>query len=387
MEKTKIDIKKYFDFAVSLRRYLHENPELSFKEYNTTKYIKQKLLEINKNIEFLPCLKTGLIGYLDTPKKNKKTVLLRADIDALPIKEETELKFKSKNEGVMHACGHDFHSANLLACLKLLYDNCSYLKYNIAFVFQPGEEKLPGGASLILKTGVVDKINPNFVIGLHIDPSLSYNTIGVRAGEYMAANDEIYIEVFSEGGHAALPHLTNDTVLTASAIIVNLQQVVSRIVPANVPAVLSFGKIIGNGATNIIPNKVNIEGTFRIFNEKWREISRKKIIDIIKTTANSYGCDVNIKLVKGYPVLKNNTEITEKFINSVNSLENISLKMLEIRPTSEDFAYFSQKYKSLFFRVGVKNKKKNYGLHNSKLNLNEAAFYTSIRAVTNFLLK
>ena len=363
-----------FDETVATRRKIHENPELSFKEYKTTEYITSKLSELS-GVEIIPSLETGVAGLL-FPKKHKRTVLLRADTDALPILEESGLPFASKNKGIMHACGHDFHSASLLTTLKILSEAKDSLKTNIAFIFQPAEEKLPGGAKALMEKGIIDKINPDIVLGQHIEPDLPCGTIGMKEGEYMASADEIYIKVLAPGGHAALPHKTADTIVIASTILLQLQQVVSRIIPTTIPSILSFGKIIGNGATNILPPKVEIEGTLRTFSEEWRKKAKKHIVSIAKSTAESMGATCEIKIKDGYPVLKNDALLVQKSKKTMALFmtKNEELKTLGYRMTSEDFAYYTQKYSSLFYRVGVKNEEKEtYGLHNAKLSINEDA--------------
>ena len=276
----------------------------------------------------------------------------------------------------MHACGHDFHSASLLTTLKILSREKEALDVNIAFVFQPAEEKLPGGAKLLMEEGIIEKINPDIVIGQHVEPDLPCGTFGVKAGEYMASADEIYMTVSGAGGHAALPHKTADTILIASTILVNLQQVVSRIIPTTIPSILSFGKIIGNGATNVLPSEVKIEGTFRTFSEEWRKKAKKNILKIAKNTADSMGAKCEISIVNGYPVLKNSSVLVEKAEETMKAFINdtIKVKKLGHRMTSEDFAYYTEKYQSLFYRIGVKNSdKENHGLHNAAFDLNEEA--------------
>jgi len=316
--------EKYFDEAIHLRRKIHSMPELSFQEHKTSELIKSFLTK--NNIPFTDnWAKTGVLAVIDT-MKNGKTIALRADMDALPITEETNLEFASKNKGVMHACGHDMHTASLLITAKILNQIKKHLSGKILLVFQPGEEKLPGGAKQIMSQGIFNKHKPDLIIGQHILPDMPVGKAGFKSGMYMASTDEIYITVNGKGGHAAMPHKINDTVLAASQIIVNLQQIVSRKAPPNTPSVLSIGKLIAPGATNIIPSTVEMEGTFRTMNEKWRQKAHSLIKQISETTAKTYGTSANVNIVSGYPFLKNDIAIcnsAQKYASEYLSPENI----------------------------------------------------------------
>ena len=276
---------------INIRRHLHKYPELSFQEYKTSAYICQKLEEYG--IEYKKGIaETGVLGIIKCKNPNKKVIALRADIDALPIQEETNLEFKSVNENVMHACGHDLHTACLLGASKILKELKEELEGTLLLLFQPGEELLPGGARLMLDQGVFSDIKPNYIIAQHVLPDMKCGHVGYKSGMYMASGDEIYLNIKGQGGHGALPHKLTDTVLVASHIIVALQQIVSRNGNAEIPTVLSFGKIEANGATNIIPDEVKIAGTLRTMDESWRKQAKQLINQIAQNTAKAMGRNV-----------------------------------------------------------------------------------------------
>ena len=385
MENLKTYIKKLsidlFPEVINYRRHIHQNPELSYKEFKTSEFICSVLdkYKINYKNGFV---NTGIVAKITSKKnKTKKIIALRADIDALPINEINNHNFISKNKGVMHACGHDVHTSNLLGVAILLSQITDKFEGTFYLIFQPAEEKLPGGAKLMLDENIFEGKTPNAIIALHVQPSLKSGIVGFKSGKYMASTDEIYLTIKGKGGHAAMPHQINDTVLSASSIIVSLQQIVSRIVPASIPTVLSFGKVIANGATNIIPDEVTIEGTIRTMDEKWRKKIHKEIKKISNNiaAANNTSCDVNI--VGGYPSLFNDEEITNKCIKlSQDYVGKQNVKELNIRMTAEDFAYFSQKYPSLMFRLGTSNNNKETQnpLHSSNFNVDENSLKLSV---------
>ena len=378
-EKIKELTTLYLPEVISFRRWLHQHPELSFKEYETSRFITQQLDKMG--IKYTTGhARTGIIATITGNSPNGKVIALRADMDALPIEEENALEYKSVNKGIMHACGHDAHVASLLGTAHILKDLKEHWNGTVLLIFQPGEEMLPGGASQIIKTDVLNNPKPDLVIGQHVFPELESGQVGFRKGIYMASGDEIYMSVNGKGGHAAKPHTINDTVLTAAQIIVNLQQIVSRIVPATVPTVLAFGKIEGNGAVNIIPNTVKIEGTLRTMDEKWRKILKERIISTASLTAAAMGCTCSVNIKEGYPTVYNNEKITEKaIIFAKNFLNEKEVKEVDLTMTAEDFGYYSQKFPATFYRFGVKSKTDDTGmLHNSRFNLDEACFETSV---------
>ena len=285
IEKVRNIAKKHVLEAINIRKHLHANPELSFQEYETCKYIQSVLKK--HDIPFTTGhVETGIIATIKGKNPDTKEILLRADLDALPITEDNNVDYKSKNEGVMHACGHDFHSASLIGTALILNELKQDFNGTIKFVFQPGEEKLPGGAKLMIEDGLL-KNKPQACIAQHVYPDLKVGKVGFRPGLYMASADEIYITVRGKGGHAALPHLLNDPVLMTSLIITNLQQIVSRSNRPNNPSVLSFGYVNAQGETNTIPDTVQIKGTFRTFDEKWRFLAHEKMKKIASSICES----------------------------------------------------------------------------------------------------
>lgn len=363
---------------VKIRRDLHQHPELSFQEEKTSSYIQNELTKLG--ISFKSGIAgTGVIATLTGKTDTGKIIALRADIDALPIQEESGLEFSSIQKGVMHACGHDAHTASLLGTARILKELKNEWKGTILLIFQPGEEKYPGGASMLLKEGALDDPRPEIIIGQHVLPEMATGHVGFKKGIYMASADELYLTVTGRGGHAAMPDKFNDTVLAASQIVVSLQQIVSRIVPATIPTVLSFGRIEGLGATNIIPQKVKLEGTLRTMNEHWRGILKEKIRLISTSTAKSYGCKCLVDIKDGYPMVYNDEETTEKAeMLAKQYLGENQVEKMDLRMTAEDFGYYSQIYPSVYYRFGVSQPDNTTGnLHTPEFNLNEQSLETS----------
>lgn len=370
--------------VIAIRRHLHQYPELSFNEFETANFVEQKLREFGIT-KISRLVKTGVIALIEGKNPTAKVIALRADLDALPIQETNEVDYKSKNDGVMHACGHDVHTSSLLGVAKILQELRTDFEGTIKLIFQPGEEKLPGGASLMIAEGVFENPNPESIIGQHVYPELEAGKVGFKSGMYMASTDEIYVTVKGKGGHAALPHLVIDPVLITSHIIVALQQVVSRLNKPTTPSVLSFGKVSANGATNIIPDKVLLEGTFRTMDEDWRAKAHTKMKKMAETIAESMGGECEFNIVKGYPFLVNNEDLTNKLKQAaIDFLGKDNVVDLELRMTAEDFAYYSQVKPACFYRLGIRNEKKqiNAGLHTSKFNIDEDAIETSIGLMT-----
>jgi len=371
---------KYLEEIVNIRRHIHANPELSFEEEKTSAYVQNILNEIG--IPYETGFAThGVLGILKGEKGRGKTLALRADMDALPINEEVDLPFKSMNQGKMHACGHDIHTACLLGAAKILFELKAEIKGTILFVFQPGEEKLPGGASIMMNDGIFSKYIPDIIIGQHVYPELPAGEVGFRPGQYMASADEIYITFKGKGGHAALPHNTVDTVLMVSQAVVALQQVVSRNIPTQVPAVLSFGNIDCKSAMNIVPETIKLEGTFRIMNEEWRYIAHDKIRQIATSVAEGMGgsCDVDIQI--GFPSVFNNLEITGNAQKAAKQFVGQKrVHDLDIRMTAEDFGWYAQKYAACFYRLGVGHTDGTIsgGLHSPNFLANEKSIETGM---------
>lgn len=374
---------------INIRHHLHQYPELSFQEYNTAKYISEKLSSFGINHQ-TGIVDTGIVGEIKGRNPDKKVIALRADIDALPIEETSGVSYSSKNKSVMHACGHDFHSASLLGTLYVLNQLKDSFEGTIKFLFQPGEEVLPGGAKLMIEEGVLENPKVESIIGQHVYPDLETGQIGIKAGTYMASADEIYFTVKGKGGHAALPHQAIDPILITSHIIIALQQIVSRNCSPYVPTVLSFGDIYGKGATNVIPNEVKVKGTFRTFDENWRKEAHQLMVRMAEGVASSMGATCEFEVRKGYPVLENDNTLTE--LNKQSAIEYMGIENvidLGLRMTAEDFAYYSQEIPACFYRVGIANKKKNIGgsLHNGDLTIDDEALETGIGLMAYIAIK
>lgn len=344
--------------VIGFRRHLHANPELSYQEYKTSKFVADTL----RSFGLTPTegvAGTGVVALIAGKNPDKKTIALRADMDALPIQEVNDVPYKSTNSGVMHACGHDVHTSSLLGTAKILSGLRDQFEGTVKLIFQPGEEKNPGGASMMIKEGVLENPRPKAILGQHVMPLVPVGKIGFREGMYMASSDEIYIKVIGKGGHGATPELTIDPVLIASHIVVALQQVISRNASPKQPTVLTFGRIIGEGATNIIPNEVNLAGTFRALNEEWRENGLRKIIKMAESIAEGMGARCEIELSRGYPYLENNPELTrriraaaEAYVGKENVVD------IDLTLGSEDFAYYSHQVPASFYRLGTRNDSK-----------------------------
>jgi hippurate hydrolase len=362
-------------FVVDCYRYLHAHPELSFREFETAQFIQNELTKMN--ITFRAGIGgTGILGKIEGSNPHKKIIALRADMDALPVCEAVDIPCKSTSENVMHACGHDAHTACLLGVAKVLQQLKNNFEGTILLIFQPAEEKAPGGARLMLEDGIFDEIKPELILAQHVSVDYPTGTMGFMSGMIMASADEIHVKIHGKGGHGALPHLINDTVLAASQTIVSLQQVRSRLCHPLTPMVLTFGKLIADGATNVIPNEVLLSGTFRTIDEKWRSEAKNHIRRIVNETCAAYGCIDEIDIPDGYPCVINNEEITSKareFATEWIGADNI--RTLEMRMTSEDFGFFSQKYPSTFYRFGVKGEANadTGGLHSSSFQIDEKA--------------
>ena len=366
------------EYVIGCYRHLHAHPELSFHEFETAQFVQAELLKME--IPFQSGIGgLGILGKIEGRNPHKKVIALRADMDALPVCEMVDIPWKSTNENVMHTCGHDAHTACLLGAAKILNEIRIEFEGTVLLIFQPGEEKAPGGASLMLNDGLFDEIQPDLILAQHVSVDYPTGTMGFLPGMIMASADVIYIKVHGKGGHGALPHLVNDTVLAASQIIVSLQQLRSRLCHPLTPMVLTFGKFIADGATNVIPGEVNLSGTFRTVDENWRAVAKKHIRRIVEDTCAAYGCTAEIEIPDGYPCVVNDKNVTQKareFATEWLGEENI--KTLEMRMTSEDFGFFTQKYPCSFYRFGVKAEinSKTGGLHSSTFQLDEKALET-----------
>lgn len=360
--------------VIKNRRHLHANPELSFQEYQTSAFIKSQLDALG--IEWKAMADTGVVALIKGEKPSDAVVALRGDMDALPITEANSVEYKSQNEGVMHACGHDVHTSSLLGTARILQELKSEFGGTIKLIFQPAEEKLPGGASIMIKEGVLENPKPEAVIGQHVMPLIDAGKIGVRSGKYMASSDEIYVTVRGKGGHGAQPQANIDPIVITAHIITALQQVVSRIADPKMPTVLSFGKIIAEGATNVIPDEVYMEGTFRTFDEAWREEAHHRMKKMAEGIAESMGASCEFKVMKGYPFLINEEKLAALVKSyAIEYLGEENVLDLDLWMAAEDFAYYSQAADSCFYRLGIRNEERGItsSVHTPTFDIDESA--------------
>jgi len=361
--------KEIFPKIRDYRRTIHQKPELSFQEYETCKFIQAKLTELG--IESKVIANTGVVALIG---KGERCVGLRADIDALPIEEETGLEFSSQNSGVMHACGHDMHTSMLLGAAEILKKQEHSLNGVVKLMFQPGEEKLPGGAGIMIKEGVLENPKVNAVFGQHIFPEENVGVVSMKEGPVMGSADELYWEITGKSAHAAQPHLGSDPILAASQLVVYYQTLMTKYRDPLTAGVLTVAAFNGGTATNIIPDKVFLKGTMRAYNLNWREQMHELLMTRSQMITEAYGCQCDLKIIKGYPPVinhKSTTEIAEKTaIKLFGSVKEFTPKMW-----GEDFAFYSQVVPATFWFVGVKpeNMEIMPALHNSKINPVEEA--------------
>ena len=359
---------------IEVRRYLHAHPELSYKEFKTSAYIQQQLTTLN--IPFEVKATTGVIGLIKGKNPDKRVVALRGDMDALPITEENDVPYKSVNPGIMHACGHDVHTTCLLGAAKILNTLKDEWEGTVKLIFQPGEEKNPGGASLLIKEGVLENPVPQSIFALHVHTGLQIGKLSFRGGMVMASADEIYITVRAKGGHAAAPQNTADTILIASHLIISLQQIVSRNNDPFNPSVLSITSFQGGYTTNVIPSEVKLMGTFRAMNEEWRFKAHELINKLSTELVHSMGAEIDIKIDVGYPFVLNNEKLSAAAREKAEAyLGAENIEETELRMGAEDFAYYSHRIPGCFFRLGVGNIAKgiSIGVHTPTFNIDEDA--------------
>ena len=388
VEKIKRLAEDNFNNTLADRRHLHKHPELSFQEFKTQEYVWQRLSEIGVDKKH-KIAGTGIVALIEGNNPASKVIALRGDMDALPIQETNKSEYASVNAGVMHACGHDVHTSSLLGVATLLTQMRNEFSGTVKLLFQPGEEKLPGGASLMIQEGALKYPTISGILGQHVMPHIEVGKVGFRSGIYMASTDEIYVTVKGKGGHGAIPHLNIDPVLISSHLIVALQQLVSRNANPIMPSVLSFGKVIANGATNVIPDTVYIEGTFRTLDEKWRNDAHAKMIKMAEAIAEGMGGKCEFKIVRGYPALVNNPELTASARkNAVDYLGKENVLDLDIWMAAEDFSFYSQQAPACFYRLGVRNEQKNItsSVHTSTFDIDEDALKTGVGLMTYMAL-
>jgi hippurate hydrolase len=373
-EQIKALAKKYAAEFIAVRHHLHAHPELSYQEFETSKFIQGKLKEFG--IPYEVKATTGVVGLIKAKNPDNRIIALRADMDALPIQEENDIPYKSKNEGVMHACGHDVHTTCLLGAAKILNELKEDWEGTIKLIFQPGEEKNPGGASLMIKDGVLENPRPQGILALHVNTILEAGQLSFRGGKVMASADEIYITVKGKGGHAASPHLTVDPVLIASHLVIALQQVISRNNNPFNPSVLSITAFNGGTTTNVIPNVVKLMGTFRAMDETWRFKAHELIKQTCENLCHSMGGSVDLQIDVGYPCVINNEKLNNaaaQLAKDYMGANNIS--ETELRMGAEDFGYYAQQIPACFYRLGTMNKAKGItaGVHTPVFNIDESA--------------
>lgn len=371
--------KQYAAEFINIRHHLHAHPELSYQEFETSKFIQQKLTELG--IPFEIKATTGVVGLLKGKNPESRVVALRADMDALPIKEENDIPYKSKTEGIMHACGHDVHTTCLLGAAKILNELKDEWEGTIKLIFQPGEEKNPGGASILIKEGVLENPKPSAIFGLHVHPGLAVGKLSFRGGKVMASADELYFTIKGKGGHAASPHLCIDPILISSHLIIALQQIVSRNNDPYNPSVLSITSIQGGTTTNVIPNEVQLKGTFRAMNEEWRFKAHGLIRKIANDIVTGMGGDLDLHIDIGYPTVYNNEDLHTIAVQKAGEyMQAENVELTEMRMGAEDFGYYSQQIPGCFFRLGVMNKEKGItsGVHTPTFNIDESAIETGM---------
>ena len=369
----KKEVQNISEQLIDIRRYFHANPELSFEESGTAEYISNLLddwgIPHKRNIGGY-----GIVGLIKGNNPDSRVIALRGDMDALPIVEENNTSYCSTNKGVMHACGHDVHMTCLLGAVKIIWENKDQITGTIKFIFQPAEETLPGGALKMIEDGVLENPTPDFIIGQHVYPDMEVGKVGVRSGSYMASTDELNLTVTGRGGHGALTYTFDDSVHAAAEIIYKIKEKVNTEAPKDFPTVLSFGKLIAEGAYNVIPPEVEIKGTFRTFDEHWRKRVHEIINDTASIVSKKHNTKCNVFINNGYPVLVNDELLTPKFRNeAVAFLGESNIVDLEMRTTGEDFARFTQRIPGVFYRLGVANEEKgiNSSLHSPTFDVDE----------------
>ncbi len=385
LDYLKQKIESIFDKVKAYREHLHQYPELSFKEYNTMEYVAAKLHDIGipfeKNVAG-----TGVVGIIKGihHSENMPCVGLRADLDALPIQEENEVSYKSKVDGVMHACGHDVHTSVLLGAAEILHEIRDELSQPVKLIFQPGEEMNPGGASLMIEAGVLENPTVEKMFGLHVFPDFPSGWIGLKAGLYMASSDEIHVSIQGVGGHGALPEKCVNPLMMGAEFVLEAQKLIHEKCPEDIPVVLSFGRFEALGSTNVIPSHAEIKGTFRTMNEEWRSEAHELLHYLSKAIGKYYGGQIDLKISKGYPFLVNDEKLTvEMQMKLQKAIGNENMKDLPLRMTAEDFAFYSQKIPVCFFRLGTgfKETSEIYNVHHPKFDVDSSSLKTGMLAM------
>lgn len=371
--------KQYAAHYIEVRHHLHAHPELSYQEFETSAFVQEKLVALN--IPFEVKATTGVVGLIKGKNPESRVIALRADMDALPIQEENQVPYKSTKPGIMHACGHDVHTTCLLGAAQILQETKDQWEGTVKLIFQPGEERNPGGASIMIKDGVLANPAPQGIFGMHVHPGLDLGKLSFRKGRVMASADEIYITIRSKGGHAAAPHLTADTILIASHLIVSLQQIISRNNNPTSPSVLSICSIQGGHTTNVIPSEVKLMGTFRAMDEAWRYKAHELITKQATAIVEGMGAELDLHIDVGYPTVDNDPVLTDTAWQLAKTYmgEN-NVPETEMRMGAEDFGYYTQHIPGCFFRLGVRNEAKGiiHNVHTPQFNIDETAIETGM---------
>jgi amidohydrolase len=365
---------KYAPDTIGIRRHLHAHPELSYQEFGTAAFVQQKLDEYG--IPWTTLAKTGVVGLIEGRDPSSRVVALRADMDALPIQEENDVPYRSTRDGIMHACGHDVHTSCLLGAARILAETRDQWSGTVKLIFQPGEERNPGGASIMIREGVLESPRPELILGLHVNPQLETGRLSFRSGKVMASADEIYITVTGKGGHAAAPQHTVDVILVASHIVVALQQVVSRNSDPFSPSVLSICAFNGGHTTNVIPHEVKLMGTFRAMDESWRFRAHELIQQQAVSIAKGMGAGIDVRIDVGYPNVFNDEKLHAIALQSARGfMGDAQVGETEMRMGAEDFGFYSQIVPGCFFRLGTGNAEKGItsGVHTPTFNIDENA--------------
>ncbi len=388
-ESIKQAAEALFEDVRACRRHLHAHPELSFREEATAEYLSGELTRAG--IPFERVAGTGLLARIEGKGDLREAVVLRADTDALPLQEESGVPFASQNPGVMHACGHDLHAACLLGALRVLNDRKDEIQGTVFGLFQPAEELAPGGASKVLAENPFQNYRIRAFVGEHVAPELPAGTLGLRSGKYMASSDEIRIYLHGRGGHAALPHLLHDPVLCAAELLMSLQQVAARNIDATVPTILSFGRLIAEGATNVIPSEAYLEGTLRTMDETWRAEALQRVRQIAESTGAAHGVQAEVKVAEGgYPCVVNDEEVTRRAGEIFGRLWGPQQVVeLSLRMTGEDFGHYTKRYPSLFYRLGVgyTDGTEAGNLHSPTFNPNEEGLVQGVASLATLALE
>ena len=374
--------EKVFEKVKSYREHLHSHPELSYKEYNSSKFVAETLTNLGIDSSFIG--ETGVMAVISANhhEENTPCIALRADLDALPIQEQNEVSYKSKNEGVMHACGHDVHTSILLGAAEIIYQNRNDLSQPVKLIFQPGEEKNPGGATYVIRDGGLEMPKVEKMVALHVFPDLECGHFGFKEGLYMASCDELHIEVQGLGGHGALPERTVNPIFMGSEFMLAAKRYIDENTPTDVPSVINFGHFEAKGATNVVPDKAFVKGTFRTMDEAWREKAKKQLLEIASRISDDYRGQIKLSISHGYPFLRNDLELTHTIRDlAEQNFGKEKVHHLPIRMTSEDFAYYSQLVPVCFFRLGVRNEQKGivHGLHHPKFDIDSNSIKTGVQ--------